>query len=294
MRQRLLIILGVGIVIAGAAYWYTSRPSEAPRPRRPALPRRVQRPRPPKPLTPIKPPERKPEIAKPPVVVEPPGPEEKQAAVPPNVQAPKEQAPPEAPPGVPPKVAKPAEPPPEIPKPAETRPEPEKPAPKPVAKIIVPVREPSRPYRVQVASLVFKRNALSLTKRLKKLGYRPTIKKMTASIARHRVYAGAFNNGGEAESTTRRLSTDGFSPRRVQNEWGMSVVEVGWSLHQNDAIDLAHRLQQKDYTSKIISKPTPTPVYVVRVGPYKKKSEALRVLKALRQKGLAPLIVRGC
>ena len=44
MRQRLLIILGVGIVIVGAAYWYTSRPSEAPRPRRPALPRRVQRP----------------------------------------------------------------------------------------------------------------------------------------------------------------------------------------------------------------------------------------------------------
>lgn len=290
MRQRLVIILGVGIVIVGAVYWYTSRPSEAPRPRRPALPRRVQRPRPPKPLTPIKPPERKPEIAKPPVVVEPPGPEEKQAAVPPDVQAPKEQAPPE----VSPKVAKPAEPPPEIPKPAETRPEPEKPAPKPVAKTTVSVREPSRPYRVQVASLVFKRNALSLGLRLKKLGYRPTIKKMTASIARHRVYAGAFNNGGEAESTTRRLSTDGFSPRRVQNEWGMSVVEVGWSLNQNDAIDLARRLQQKDYTSKIISKPTPTPVYVVRVGPYEKKSEALRVLKALRQKGLAPLIVRGC
>ncbi len=286
MRQRLVIILGVGIVIIGAVYWYTSRPSEAPQPRRPALPRRVQRPRPPKPLTPIKPPERKPEIAKPPVVVEPPGPEEKQAAVPPDVQPSKEQ--------IPPKFAKPAEPPPEIPKPAETRPEPEKPAPKPVVKTPAPVREPSRPYRVQVASLVFKRNALSLKKRLEKLGYRPTIKKMTASIARHRVYAGAFNNGGEAESTTRRLSTDGFSPRRVQNEWGMSVVEVGWSLHQNDAIDLARRLQQKDYTSKIISKPTPTPVYVVRVGPYKKKSEALRVLKALRQKGLAPLIVRGC
>lgn len=294
MRQRLVIILGVGIIIIGAVYWYTSRPSEAPRPRRPALPRRVQRPRPPKPLTPIKPPERKPEIARPPVVVGPPGPEEKQAAVPPDVQAPKKQGPPEAPPEVPPKVAKPAEPPPEIPKPAETRPEPEKPAPKPVAKATVPVREPSRPYRVQVASLVFKRNALSLKRRLEKLGYRPTIKKMTASIARHRVYAGAFNSRGEAESTTRRLSTDGFSPRRVQNEWGMSVVEVGWSLNQNDAIDLAHRLQQKDYTSKIISKPTPTPVYVVRVGPYEKKSEALRVLKALRQKGLAPLIVRGC
>lgn len=294
MRQRLVIILGVGIIIIGAVYWYTSRPSEAPPPRRPALPRRVQRPRPPKPLTPIKPPERKPEIAKPPVVVEPPGPEEKQAAVPPGVPAPKEQAPPEAPPEVPPKVAKPAEPPPEIPRPAETRPEPEKPAPKPVAKTTVPVREPSRPYRVQVASLVFKRNALSLKRRLEKLGYRPTIKKMTASIARHRVYTGAFSSRGEAESTTRRLSTDGFSPRRVQNEWGMSVVEVGWSLNQNDAIDLAHRLQQKDYTSRIISKPTPTPVYVVRVGPYEKKSEALRVLKALRQKGLAPLIVRGC
>ncbi len=182
--------------------------------------------------------------------------------------------------------------PPEVAKPPGTPPEFEKPAPEPIAKTTAPEVEPKRPYTVQVASLVVKRNADTLQKRLEKLGYRTTVRKRTARITRHRVSAGEFRDREEADQVTRRLSADGFSPRLVAGEQGTFAVEVGWSFNENDAIDLGRRLQQKDYTSRIVTKTAPTPVYVVHVGAYEKKSEAIREVKVLKQKGFSPFVVR--
>jgi cell division septation protein DedD len=294
MNKRLVIISVVGIILIGAVYWYTTRAPEAP-PKPPALPRRVTKPRPPKPLTPIEPPERKRKVAKPPVAVAPPTPVKKRAVAPPEEEVPKAEAPVAVPPKVPPKApskkAKPAETPRETPKPAEPQAQAEKPAPEPPAKPTVPeVRERGR-FSVQVASLVVKRNALSLKKRLEKLGYDPIIQKIKARITRHRVTAGEFRDREAADQTARSLGADGFSSRLVEGEHGQFAVEVGWSFNQNDAIDLARRLQKKDYSSKIVSKTAPTPVHVVRVGAYQDKAEARQVVKALKQKGFSPFVV---
>ncbi|MFQ5575024.1 MAG: SPOR domain-containing protein, partial [Terriglobia bacterium] len=199
-------------------------------------------------------------------------------------------APAEIPPKAPPQKAKP----PATPKPAETRPALEKPALEPVAKTTAPAAEPARPFSIQVASLVVKRNALALKKRLEKLGYRPTIQKVIVRLTRHRVYAGEFQDREEADQIARRLSTDGFTPKLVAGKQGQFAGEVGSSFIQNDAIDLARRLQQKDYPSKIVAETGLTPVYAVRVGAYEKTSEARQDLKALKRKGLTPIIVRLC
>ncbi len=294
MNKRLVIISVVGIILIGAVYWYTTRAPEAP-PKPPALPRRVTKPRPPKPLTPIEPPERKPKVAKPPVAVAPPTPVKKRAVAPPEEKVPKAEAPVAVPPKIPPKapspIAKLPETPRETPKPAEPQAQAAKPAPEPPAKPTVPeVRERGR-FSVQVASLVVKRNALSLKKRLEKLGYDPIIQKIKARITRHRVTAGEFRAREAADQTARSLGADGFSSRLVEGEHGQFAVEVGWFFNQNDAIDLARRLQKKNYTSKIVSKTALTPVYAVRVGAYEKRSEAFPAIKALKRKGLAPILV---
>ncbi|MFQ5847657.1 MAG: SPOR domain-containing protein [Candidatus Methylomirabilales bacterium] len=149
-----------------------------------------------------------------------------------------------------------------------------------------------RRYSVQVATLVFKRNALSLKKRLERLGYHPIIRRTTAPISLHRVYAGAVRNQEDAERTAQRLSMDGFYRNLVEMGRGKFALEVGSFFHQNEAIDLAHSLQQKHYTSRIVSTTAPTPVRAVRVGPYAMRSKAVRVREALRKKGFAPLVVR--
>ena len=291
MGKRLLIISVLGIVLIGGAYWYVNRAPEAP-PQPPARPSRVARPQPLTPPPPIKPPDVKPEASKPPAV-EPPAAEEQQGEGRSEVPETQAKVPTEAQPKVSPEapVTGPQGPS-EVAKPSETPPEFEKPAPEPIVKTTVPEVEPKRPYSVQIASLVVKRNADALQKRLEKLGYRATVRKRTAPISRHRVYAGEFRDREEADQVARRLSADGFSPRLVEGEQGKFAVEVGWSFNQNDAIDLARQLQQKNYTSQIVTKRAPTPVYVVHVGAYEKKSEAVREVKALKQKGFSPFVVR--
>ncbi len=301
MSKRLLIIIGLGIVLIGGAYWYFTR-SEAP-PKPPALPRRVARPRPPQPPTPTKPPQAKPQAVKPPVAIQSPGREQNPPAGPPEEQGPKAEVPSEVPPKigpevpsqaapeVPAEIARPAETPREIPKPAEPQPKAVKPASELVAKATVPEGEEEGRFSVQVASLVAKRNATSLKKRLEKLGYDPIIQKTTVRITRHRVYAGEFRDREAANQTAQSLSAEGFSPRLVEGEHGQFAVEAGRFFNQNAAIDLARRLQKKDYSSKIVSKTAPTPVHVVRVGAYQDKAEARQVVKALKQKGFSPFVV---
>lgn len=296
MRKRLVIIGALGVVLIGAVYWYTNRPPEAP-PQPPALPRPVTRREPPKPLTPIEPPERKPKAVEPSVSGVPPAPESKEEAPAPREEAPAEVAPtvrhetPPAGPQEPPKMAKPAAPPPETPTPAAP-PAAEPPAPRRAA--VPPVPVVARPYSVQVASLVVERNATALRNRLEKLGYAATIARVSARITRHHVYAGEFHERDEADRAARRLSADGFSPKLVEGARGQFAVEVGWAFKQNDAIDLARRLQQKHYTSRIVPKTTLTRVYAVRVGAFTHPSETVPVLKALKRNGFAPVVVRGC
>jgi cell division protein FtsN len=140
--------------------------------------------------------------------------------------------------------------------------------------------------------LVVKRNALVLQQRLATLGYQPTIHKRTARITRHRVLAGEFPDRAAADQTAHRLSAEGFTPTLVAGEHGQFAVEVGGAFTQNAAIDLARRLQQKHYSSKIVTTTAPTPVYAVRVGPYETTSEARQVVQALKGEGFNSLIVR--
>lgn len=312
MSKRLILISIMGIVLIGGAYWYTNmykRSSHTPAPPPPRPVRQVARPRPPQPPTPAPQPQVQPQPVKPPVAsTSPPGTPQKQAVAPP----PKETVPSVTPPGspkpvatqapgslkvegpqVPSQVAKPAVTPRERLEAEAPRAHVEQPAPRQMARATEPTVKPEKLYSVQVASLVVEKNAISLKQRLEKLGYSPTIEKASASITRHRVYAGEFSDRDEAEQTARQLGVAGFPSNLIETGQRKFALEVGWSFHLNDALDLARNLQKNDYPSKIVSKASPTPVHVVRVGAYEDRADAVRASENLKTKGFAPLIVQN-
>jgi cell division septation protein DedD len=167
----------------------------------------------------------------------------------------------------------------------------EKPAPKPMATVAEPELKGGKRYTVQVASLAVEQNAVALKTRLEQLGFRPTIHTTTALITRHRVYGGEFERREEAEQTAQRLKVDGFPSSLVETEGGKFSPEVGSFVDLNEAIDLAHSLQKKNYAPKIVSGAVPTPVHAVRVGEYQNRSEAVEVLEALKRDGFTPFIL---
>lgn len=185
----------------------------------------------------------------------------------------------------PPKAAAPSDRPREAPRSVE------RPAPLPTTKGTEPEGETGKRYTVQVAALIVEQNALSLKDRLEKLGYAPFTYTTTAPITRHHVYGGQFTNRAEAERVARQLNVDGFPSNMVEGEDGQFRLEVGSFLKVNEAIDLARRLQQKNYASKIVSKAVPTPVHAVRIGAYETRAEALQTVEALKKEGYAPVIV---
>jgi cell division septation protein DedD len=166
------------------------------------------------------------------------------------------------------------------------------PAPKPTTKVTAPEVTGQRRYTVQVAALVFERNALALKARLERLGFHPIIRTTTASITRHRVYGGEFLSREEAEQTARRLNIDGFPSNLIASEGGKLFLQVGSFFTLDEAIDLARALQKKNYAPKIVSMPAPTPIHAVRVGEYHSRSDALETLKVLKAQGFTPLVVR--
>jgi len=167
----------------------------------------------------------------------------------------------------------------------------EKPAAKPMATVKEPELKTEKRYTVQVAALVVERNAVALKARLEQLGFLPIIHMMTAPITRHRVYSGEFANREGAERTAQRLKVDGFPSNVIETEGGKFGLEVGSFVDLNEAIDLAHSLQKKNYAPKVVSKALSTPVHAVRVGEYENRSEAVEVLEALKRQGFTPVIL---
>jgi cell division septation protein DedD len=329
--KRLVVIGFIGIVLAGGLYVYTTYFAGLPPPPAPAIAvreRQVQRPLAPPP--PSKQPEAPQEPFRPSAVREeavtsaqlrdepatPPVPptmatqQTQQPAAPPKAEAPQE-APPQA--KVTTKESSPPAQPREKPT-AETqvkgqRPTPqagvkaekpspegrmnvEKPAPQAVAKVPTPPETGETWYAIQIASLVRESNAVSLKKRLGDMGYTPDVRTVTARITHHRVYVGDWSSREEAERTARQLNVDGFPSNVVTLPGGKFTLEAGSFLRLNEAIDLAHKLQTKNHTAKIVSEPVPTPVHQVRVGKYASRAEAREALQSLKGKGFEPLVVQ--
>jgi len=277
--KRLAIIGGLAIVLVAAVYLYTNYFSEGPSPpvraARTAAPATV----PPKP---VPPPAVTPEAGTSPAPIKASDRTEVREASPREAAIPEPEK--ESPPG-----AGHPEVPQVFPKQEDTAPL--------TAKVSPPAEAPATPapaegtFRLQVASLVVKQNALALEKRLGDLGYTPVVQTGTAPISRHRVYGGEFRSRQEAEGMARRLNVDGFPSNVVQGEDGMFRLEIGSYFNLNQAIDVAHSLQEKRYTAKIHSQVVSTPVYQVQVGEYASRAEAVKALEALKKEGFTPIVV---
>ena len=190
----------------------------------------------------------------------------------PTAQAPREVAKAEEPKPIPP--AKP-----EPPKPEQEAAVPAKPA-------------PSITYSLQVGAMVQEQNAQALKKKLSELGYPSRIRRGSIYITKHVVYVGGYASREEAEALARRLNVDGF-PSQVLPLGDRFFAQVGAFFGLDEAIDLAHELQRKNYPPKIVSNPINTTVYQVRIGPFGSRAEALKRGEELKAKGLTSFVVKN-
>lgn len=164
--------------------------------------------------------------------------------------------------------------------------------PKPEQEAAVPAKPaPSITYSLQVGAMVQEQNAQALKKKLAELGYPSRIRKGSIYITQHVVYVGGYASREEAEALARRLNVDGF-PSQVLPLENRFFAEVGAFFGLDEAIDLAHELQKKNYPPKIVSNPINTTVYQVRIGPFGSRAEALKRKEELKARGFTSFFVK--
>ncbi|MBI3990232.1 MAG: SPOR domain-containing protein [candidate division NC10 bacterium] len=181
-------------------------------------------------------------------------------------------------------------PPPEVTKlepPSQEKPE----AQPPKAEETVAASKAGPRYTLQVGAMIHRRSAMELQRRLQHLGYPAHIRKGTSPKTRYMVYIGEASLMHEAEATVRRLQRGGF-PARVVSTKGGFLAGIGDFLALDEAIDLAHELQKKHHTPKIVDRRVLTTFHQVRVGSFDNKAEALTVGRELRGRGFDNFVVK--
>ncbi|MEM4298117.1 MAG: SPOR domain-containing protein [Nitrososphaerota archaeon] len=183
----------------------------------------------------------------------------------------------------PPEEEKPEAPP---PKAEGKREAPPPPAPKTVAPSTVGPR-----YTLQVGAMLQHGHATDLQKRLKRLGYSARIRKAVSPKTRYMVYIGEVSSIHEAEATVQKLQREGF-PARVISTQGGFLAGVGDFFALDEAIDLAHELQKKRYTPKIVDHQVLTTFHRVLVGSFDNRADALKLGRELKAQGFDNFVVK--
>jgi cell division protein FtsN len=139
--------------------------------------------------------------------------------------------------------------------------------------------------------MAHERNALALSQKLEKLGYVVTIRPRRAPTTRHVVLVEAPRDRTEADALVERLKVEGITALVGESD-GRYRVEAGRSAGLDQAIDLAHALQQKGFTPRIASEAGVSTLHMVRVGEFNTRAEAGKSARELRQRGFPSLIVK--
>lgn len=146
-------------------------------------------------------------------------------------------------------------------------------------------------YTLQVGAMIQHRHATGLQKRLEDLGYATRIRKGTSPKTRYMVYIGEPSSMREAEAAVRRLQRDGF-PARVVSTGGGFLAGVGDFFALDEAIDLAHELQKKHHTPKIVDRRVLTTFHQVLVGSFDNRADALKAGGELKARGFENFVVK--
>ncbi len=140
--------------------------------------------------------------------------------------------------------------------------------------------------------MVQEENANSLKQQLEKLGYAVRIRKGSATVTQHAVQVGEFSNQAEVEEVDRRLQQEGFHST-VTTQGTTVSLEVAKFSDLNEAIDLAHTLQRKDFASRIVTRQGGAPVFQVLVGRFSSRDATAKTAEELKAKGFNTLVVRN-
>jgi cell division septation protein DedD len=146
-------------------------------------------------------------------------------------------------------------------------------------------------YSLQVGAMVMQQNADALKQRLDASGFPAAVRKGTASVKREVVTVGEPTSKPEAEELARRLTVDGF-PSQLVAVGSKFTPQIGAFFDENEAIDLARELQQKNYSPKITAKPAKTTVFQVRHGRFNSRAAAAKRGEELKRKGFNFLVVQ--
>jgi cell division protein FtsN len=297
--RRLLLLLGVVVILAGGGYLAYTLFLDSPPPPPSGPPPIARAPVPAKPPAPAIPAPPAPGQAAAPGGSAAPAPAAKlaQPETPSDLaKAPAPKAP--EPAAVGPVAKAPAAPPPpaklpEAKAPAASR---AQVAPPPAAAPKAPVKTAKAPapapgsFSLQVGAYAVQANAEGLKKRLEASGFASTVRKGSAHLNRHVVTVGEPTTRREAEETARRLNIDGF-PSDLVSVGGKYTPQLGAFLSQDEAIDLAREVQQKQYVPKISQRALTTEVYQVRHGEFDSRAAALKRGEELRAKGFSEIFV---
>ncbi len=146
-------------------------------------------------------------------------------------------------------------------------------------------------FTVQIGAMAQWANALALLKRLEEAGYTATIRKRGGSVTQHVVLVTTPSDRAEADSVLARLRAEGI-PVRVSESNGGYRAEAGRSIGLDEAIDIAHRLQERGFSTRIDSVTVGSTLYLVRTGDFDSLAEARQKGQELREKGFPVLIVK--
>lgn len=146
-------------------------------------------------------------------------------------------------------------------------------------------------FSLQMGAMVMEENADALKRKLDATGFPAMIRKASAYVSKQIVTVGDPTGKREAEELSRRLTVDGF-PSQLLAVGDKYTPQIGAFYSENEAIDLARELQKKNYSPKIIYKPSTTVVYQVRHGKFDSRAAAVRRGEELKGKGYSFLVVR--
>jgi len=146
-------------------------------------------------------------------------------------------------------------------------------------------------YTLQVGAMLQRRHATDLQRRLERLGYSARVRKAVSPKTRYTVYIGEVSSIHEAEAVVQRLQREGF-PAKVVSTQGGFLAGVGDFFALDEAIDLAHELQKKRHTPKIVDRQVLTTFHRVLVGSFDNKADALKLGRELKARGFDNFIVK--
>jgi cell division septation protein DedD len=156
-----------------------------------------------------------------------------------------------------------------------------------------PAPKRMRLYTVQVRATLDGVEAQQLRDRLRDQGFSSWISQGKAKRRRYAVEVGRFDSIGKGAPHSSQLKFHGFDNRVAYIDGGKVTLRLGSFVRRDEATALAERAAGSGFPARVEDRSEPAPLFMVRVGRFDDKTEAVAADERLRGVGVATLGVAG-